>query len=168
MKQKERIKAYEQQAADARECAIMLEAELQRIYAGILALMDENLIPSASTGEPKALYFEKKDDYYRSLAERATGDARSKAVDVSTVSQRQAPMIQKVLKTVEVPQVQYSDGIVDLLVTPQCRVSNIVSQDKIPQRIVEQTLDAPVPQVIQELVEVFRRHSSSSGCRGSN
>ena len=51
IQQKERTKAYEQQAADAREYAIMLEAELPRIYAGILALMDENLIPSASTGE---------------------------------------------------------------------------------------------------------------------
>ena len=51
IKQKERTKAYEQQAANAREYAIMLEAELQRIYAGILALMDENLIPLASTGE---------------------------------------------------------------------------------------------------------------------
>ena len=52
IEQKERTKAYEQQAADAREYTIMLEAELQRIYARILALMDENLIPSASTGEP--------------------------------------------------------------------------------------------------------------------
>ena len=41
-------------------------------------------------------------------------------------------MIQKVLKTVEVPQVQYSDGIVDLLVTPQCRVSKIVSSRQDP------------------------------------
>ena len=93
--QKGKTKAYEQQAADAREYAIVLEAELQRIYAGILALMDENLIPSASTGEPKAFYSEKKDDYYRFLAERAIGDAK-----------RQAPMIQKVLKTVEAPQMQ--------------------------------------------------------------
>ena len=36
---KERIKAYEQQAADAKEYIIMLEAELQRICAGILALV---------------------------------------------------------------------------------------------------------------------------------
>ena len=135
VKQKERIKAYEQQAADARECAIMLEAELQRIYAGILALMDENLIPSASTGEPKALYFELKDDYYRSLAERATGDARSKAVDVPMVSERQAPMIQKVLKTVEVPQMQYSHRIVDSLVVTQCRVSTI--------QLVQKTVEMP-------------------------
>ena len=36
---KERIKAYEQPAADAKEYIIMLEAELQRICAGILALV---------------------------------------------------------------------------------------------------------------------------------
>ena len=122
--QKGKTKAYEQQAADAREYAIVLEAELQRIYAGILALMDENLIPSASTGEPKAFYSEKKDDYYRFLAERATGDAK-----------RQAPMIQKVLKTVEAPQMQYSD--------------------RIPQRTAEQAVDAPVPQVTEEIIEMF-------------
>ena len=87
----ERTKAYEQQAADAREYAIMLEAELQRICTGIPALMDENLIPSASTGESKAFYYEKKGDYYRFLAECATGDVKNKAVDVSMVSERQAP-----------------------------------------------------------------------------
>ena len=122
--QKERTKAYEQQAADTREYTIMLEAELLRIYAGILALMDENLIPSASTGELKAFYSEKKDDYYRFLAEHATGDAK-----------RQAPMIQKVLKTVEAPRMQYSD--------------------RIPQRTAEQAVDIPVPQVTEEIIEMF-------------
>ena len=70
--QKERTKAYVQQAADARDYIIVLETELRRIYAGILALMDENLIPPISTGEPKAFCFEKKDDYYRSLTECTT------------------------------------------------------------------------------------------------
>ena len=156
MEQKERTKGYEQQAADAREYAIMLEAELQRIYAGILALMDENLIPSASTGEPKAFYSGKKDDYYRFLAERATGDAK-----------RQAPMIQKVLKTVEAAQIQYSDRILDLLVVTQRRipttrtpqrtveVPKIVSQDRIPQHTAEQLVDIPVPQVTEEIIEMF-------------
>ena len=142
--QKERTKAYEQQAADTREYAIMLEAELQRIYVGILALMDENLIPSASTGEPKGFFSEKKDDYYRFLAERATG-----------VAKRQAPMIQKVLKIVEAPEMQYTDRIVDMPVTAQCQVPKSVSQDRIPQRIDEQLVDIPVPQIAEETVEMF-------------
>ena len=53
--------------------------------------MDENLIPSASTGESKAFYYEKKGEYYRFLAECATGDVKNKAVDVSMVSEREAP-----------------------------------------------------------------------------
>ena len=84
--QKERTKAYVQQAADARDYIIVLETELWRIYAGILALMDENLIPPISTGEPKVFCFEKKDDYYRSLTECTTGNAKSKTIDVSMVS----------------------------------------------------------------------------------
>ena len=83
--QKERTKAYVQQAADARDYIIVLETEFRRIYVGILALMDENLIPPISTGEPKAFCFE-KDDYFRSLTECTTGNAKSKTVDVSMVS----------------------------------------------------------------------------------
>ena len=48
-----------------------------------------------------------------------------KVVDVPMVSEREAPMIQKVLKTVEVPQVEYNDRIVDLPVATQCRVPTI-------------------------------------------
>ena len=120
------------------------------------------LIPSASTGEPKAFYSEKKDDCYRFPAERATGDAK-----------RQAPMIQKVLKTVEAPQMQYIDRIVDLPVVMQRRVPTIqtaqrtvevpqtievlkiVSQDRIPQQTAEQFVDIPVPQVTEEIIEMF-------------
>ena len=102
-KQKGRTEGNEQ--AHTKEYVAIVELEFLKACDDILALIDENLIPSASTGGPKAFYFEKGDDYYRLLAEGATGDAKSKGVDVSTVSQRQAPMIQKVLKTVEVPQV---------------------------------------------------------------
>ena len=57
VEQKERTKAYEQQADDAKEYIFVLEGELQRICAGILALRDENLILSASAGEPKVFYY---------------------------------------------------------------------------------------------------------------
>ena len=85
-----------QQVAYVREYFVKAEAELPENHDDILALMDENPIPSADTGEPKVFYSKKKDDCYRFPSERATGDAK-----------RQAQMIQKVLKTAEVPQVQY-------------------------------------------------------------
>ena len=75
-----------QQAAHTREYAVKLKAELQKVCDGILALMDENMIPSASAGEPKVFYYEIKGDYYRSLAECATGDAKSKAGDDACVA----------------------------------------------------------------------------------
>ena len=51
MEQKEKSKSNEQQAAYAKEYAVKLEAEFQKVCDGILTMMDENLIPSASTGE---------------------------------------------------------------------------------------------------------------------
>ena len=151
---------------------IITSVKQKEIYDDILALMDENLIPSACTGEPKAFYFEKKDNYYRFLAECATGDAKSKAgddvcvaraegtreqktvevpqvvyidkaVDVPMMSEKQAPMIQKVLKTVEAPQVQYSVRIVDLPVATQCRVPTI--------QPVQETVDMPQVQFLDQV-----------------
>ena len=119
-KQNGRTEGNEQ--AHTKEYVARVELEFLWACDDILALIDENLIPSASTEEPEAFYFERRGDYYRLLAECATGDAKSRGVDVSTVSQRQAPMIQKVLKTVEVPQVQYIDRIVDVPVVAQCQV----------------------------------------------
>ena len=51
--QKEKFKGIEQQASHAREHVAKVEGEIQKIRDGILALMDENLIPSSSTGESK-------------------------------------------------------------------------------------------------------------------
>ena len=38
--------------------------EQKEIHDGIVALMDENLIPSASTGQPKAFCYEMKGNYH--------------------------------------------------------------------------------------------------------
>ena len=81
-------KGNEQQATYTREYVVGADAELPRINACILALMDEDLIPSASTGEPKVLYYVMKGDYCRFLAERATSDAKSKAGDEVCVGQK--------------------------------------------------------------------------------
>eukprot|EP00450_Noctiluca_scintillans_P040450 CAMPEP_0194480108 /NCGR_PEP_ID=MMETSP0253-20130528/3024_1 /TAXON_ID=2966 /ORGANISM="Noctiluca scintillans" /LENGTH=140 /DNA_ID=CAMNT_0039319441 /DNA_START=62 /DNA_END=480 /DNA_ORIENTATION=+ len=75
VEQKEKTKGNEHQASYAREYVVKVEAELQKICGGILALMDKNLIPTASTGESKVFYYKMKGDYYRYLAEFATGDA---------------------------------------------------------------------------------------------
>ena len=69
----------EQLVSHAREYVAKVEGELQKIRDGIFALMDKKLIPSPSTDESKAFYYKMKGDYYRYLAEFATGDAKSKA-----------------------------------------------------------------------------------------
>ena len=56
-----------------------MEGELQKIRDGVLALMDKNLVPSASTDETKLSYYKMKGDYYRYLADFATGDEKGKA-----------------------------------------------------------------------------------------
>ena len=77
------------------------------------------------------------------------------------------PIAQTVEKTVEVPQVQYTDKIVGVLVVTQCRIPTIqtaqrtvevlkiVSQDRIPQRTVEQLIDTLILQIVEE-IEVFK------------
>ena len=60
------------------------------IHDGILALMDKNLIPSTSTEESKVLYYKMKGDYYRYLAECATGDAKGKTAEGACVAYAEA------------------------------------------------------------------------------
>ena len=172
----ERAKGNEQQAIHAKEYAVNLEVELH--------LQREGLLFSASTGEPREFCCEMKGDYHRFF------------VDVSIVSQRQAPTIQKerkttevpqimtqeivvlvtrpypeyvddpyanpivvqtVEETVEVPRVQHSDRIIDLLVVMQVPVT----QERILERIVEET-DVPVPHVMEETIEVETLKSQRS------
>ena len=80
---------------------------------------------------------------------------------------RENSLEEKVLKTVEVPQVQYTDRIVGVPVVTERRIPTIqtaqrttevpktVSQDRIPQRTAGQAMDAPVPQVTEEIIEMF-------------
>ena len=63
VEQKEKTKGNEWQAANAREYAVKVEAELQKVCDGILALMDKDLIPSESTREPKVFCYKMKSNF---------------------------------------------------------------------------------------------------------
>ena len=241
IEQSEKPESKEQLASQAREYIAEVERELQKIRDGIPALMDKNLIPSASTDESKVLYYKMKSDYYRYLAECATDDAKGKAIEgtcaayaeatkiaekdlvvnhpvhlamalSSVVAQRQIPIDQTVRKTVETPQLQRIDRVTDGLVVqiehvPQAHVvektveipqldvvekivetpetqtfqgtqtpvsfntteqtldvpvpqmielPTIVSQDRIQQRPLEQIVDIPVPQIVEKLAEASK------------
>ena len=123
---KGKIEAYEQQAADAKEYAV-------KVYDGILAMMDENLNSTASTGKSTVIYYKTVDVPQVHFIDEV--------VDMKTVSQRQVPVIQKVLKIVEVPQVQSIGKIVDVLVVAQRLVPIVPTVQKTMEVSQSQFLD---------------------------
>ena len=90
VEQNEKPEGKEQLASHARKYVAEVEGELQKIRDGILAIMDKNLISLASTDESKVLYYKMKSDYYRYLAECATGDAMGKAAEGARVAHAEA------------------------------------------------------------------------------
>ena len=171
---KGKIEAYEQQAADAREYAV-------KVCDGILMLMDENLNSTASTGESTVIYYKMKGE--------TTADLN--ALEKEELDRKTGHRgFMKGQKTVEVPQVQYSDRIVDMPVVVQRRVPTIqaaqkteevpraqlldrvvdvsvlmqrqVPQEQIQECIVEK-IDVTVPRVLEETIEVGKLKSQLSG-----
>lgn len=67
-----------------------VEKELSEICASILQLLDEHLIPTASTGESKVFYLKMKGDYHRYLAEFKTGADRKEAAEHTLLAYKAA------------------------------------------------------------------------------
>lgn len=67
----------------AKEYREKVEKELREICNDVLGLLDKYLIPKASNPESKVFYLKMKGDYYRYLAEVATGDTRNTIVETS-------------------------------------------------------------------------------------
>ncbi|CAG2101564.1 unnamed protein product [Medioppia subpectinata] len=79
----------------AREYREKVEKELREICYDVLGLLDKFLIPKASNAESKVFYLKMKGDYYRYLAEVATGDQRNSVVDESQKAYQEAFDISK-------------------------------------------------------------------------
>ena len=164
VEQKEKSQGEEQLASYAREYIAKVENALQKIREGVLALMDKKLVPSPSTDESKAFYYRMKSDYYRHLAEFATGKTRSKAgedagVDYaeatkiaendlalsSVVAQRQIPIDQ----TIEIPAVSLAENVVEMPVTQtqekmqqaaNTHVQHVVNTIKVQKPVIQQKI----------------------------
>lgn len=67
-----------------------VEKELGDICSSILTLLDEHLIPTASTGESKVFYLKMKGDYHRYLAEFKTGAERKEAAEHTLLAYKAA------------------------------------------------------------------------------
>merc|ERR1712112_553091 len=79
----------------AKEYREKVENELRDICNDVLGLLDKFLIPKASNAESKVFYLKMKGDYFRYLAEVATGDSRSEVVDDSQKAYQDAYDISK-------------------------------------------------------------------------
>ncbi|CAL9732842.1 protein Bmh1p [Monosporozyma unispora] len=70
-----------------------IESELTNISNDILSVLDQHLIPSATTGESKVFYYKMKGDYHRYLAEFSQEDARNNATESSLEAYKTASEI---------------------------------------------------------------------------
>lgn len=76
----ERIKKYRQK----------VEKELGDICSSILGLLDEHLIPTASSGESKVFFLKMKGDYHRYLAEFKSSPARKEEAEQTYLAYKAA------------------------------------------------------------------------------
>merc|ERR1711862_710589 len=67
-----------------------VEKELSGICNDILEVLDQHLLPSATSGESTVFYSKMKGDYYRYLAEFASGDQRENASNESLLAYQKA------------------------------------------------------------------------------
>jgi len=79
IEQKEENKGHEERVKLTKEYRKKVEDELVNICQDILSVLDKDLLPNASSGEAKVFYYKMKGDYYRYLAEFATGNQRKES-----------------------------------------------------------------------------------------
>jgi len=77
-------------------------------------------------------------------------DTPDRVVNVPVVKQQQVPSVQKVFKTVEMPQVQYIDRVVDVPVVKQRQMPSV----QVVQKLVVQQRHVPSIQKVQRTVEI--------------
>ena len=70
--------------------SLQVEKELSDICSSILQLLDDHLIPTASSGESKVFYLKMKGDYHRYLAEFKTGSDRKDAAEHTLLAYKAA------------------------------------------------------------------------------
>jgi len=90
IEQKEENKGNETHVARIKEYRAKVEAELTNICQDIVSVLDQHLIPTATSGESKVFYNKMKGDYHRYLAEFASGNGRKEAAENSLIAYRAA------------------------------------------------------------------------------
>ncbi|RRT55742.1 hypothetical protein B296_00012739 [Ensete ventricosum] len=90
IEQKEESRGNEAHVAAIRDYRAKIEAELTSICGGILRVLDERLVPSASAADSKVFYLKMKGDYHRYLAEFKTGSDRKDAAESTLAAYKSA------------------------------------------------------------------------------
>jgi 14-3-3 protein epsilon len=85
VEQSEMMKSNEKRVKLIQKYRSVVEKELDEICGEILGLLDQYLVPSATTCEASVFYLKMKADYHRYLAEFKLDEARKEAAD-STLS----------------------------------------------------------------------------------
>lgn len=93
IEQKEEQRGNEANVSSIRQYRTKVETELANICNDILAILDENLIQSANSGESKVFYFKMKGDYHRYLAEFKMAEDRKEAAENSLLAYKSASEI---------------------------------------------------------------------------
>ncbi|KAG8441756.1 hypothetical protein GDO86_010799 [Hymenochirus boettgeri] len=91
----QKIEGNDKKLQMSREYREKIEAELKDICKDVLHLLDEFLIARASQAESKVFYLKMKGDYYRYLAEVASGDLKKEIVEQSQQAYQSAFDISK-------------------------------------------------------------------------
>ncbi|XP_045899909.1 14-3-3 protein zeta-like [Micropterus dolomieu] len=76
----QKAESSERKQTMAKEYREKIEKELKEICQDVLGLLDTYLIPKATAAESKVFYLKMKGDYYRYLAEVATGDEKKSII----------------------------------------------------------------------------------------
>eukprot|EP01025_Chloroclados_australasicus_P027108 TRINITY_DN2690_c1_g3_i1.p3 TRINITY_DN2690_c1_g3~~TRINITY_DN2690_c1_g3_i1.p3 ORF type:complete len:263 (+),score=43.94 TRINITY_DN2690_c1_g3_i1:214-1002(+) len=90
IEQKEESKGNEDHVEKIKNYRKVVEKELGDICKSILELLDEHLIPTASSGESKVFYLKMKGDYHRYLAEFKSGPDRKEAAEHTLLAYKAA------------------------------------------------------------------------------
>lgn len=93
IEQKEENKGNDKHVEMTKEYKSKVEGELVTICNDILSVLNDHLIPTATSGESKVFYYKMKGDYHRYLAEFATGNSRKEAAENSLIAYKTASEI---------------------------------------------------------------------------
>jgi len=79
----QKTEGNEGKQAMARDYREKIEKELREVCQDVLQLLEKQLVPKASNPESKVFYLKMKGDYFRYLAEVATGESRTTVIEDS-------------------------------------------------------------------------------------